>query len=77
MSDEIGDLIHKHIAEVMKPEAAMVETACEKALVSGTDGVLVVRDPDGRVIAAESTNTVPYGYIREISLGHAPDVEPS
>ena len=61
----MSDLFTRMVRAAALAEAQAVETACEKALLSGDSGVLILRDVEGRFIAAEPSKAVPYGHIYE------------
>lgn len=63
MSD-IERLISEAIGEAMRREDAAIETAFERAIVTGTHGVKVVRR-GGLLVSAEPDSSVPYGQIHE------------
>jgi hypothetical protein len=60
MSSQIAD----HSANVLRAWYTRLETECEKALQSGTDGVLLVHD--GCTMISQVSSHVPYGMIYEI-----------
>lgn len=68
--------MRQEVMEVIKADSARVEDACERALLGGEHGVLVVRRsawPDWRatgvqsaILSAEPDPRVPYGHIYEV-----------
>lgn len=64
---EYQRLIGEAIGEAMLRDAQIIETALERALVTGTHGVKVVCR-GGWLVSAEPDPSVPYGQIHEHSV---------
>lgn len=61
--------IDRWIARVVEAENAVIETACEQALLTGEFGVKVVRRSDGTLASVAPDPEVPYGEIHEHQQG--------
>lgn len=59
------DVVQRAVEAALTAQHETIESACERALQTGDRGVLVLRDPSGRVLAAEPDRSVPYGYVYE------------
>lgn len=59
------DVIAVAVEEIRRLDGERIENACERALLTGEMGVLVLLRADGRVVYAEPHEMVPYGRIYE------------
>ena len=66
MSD-FGAVMERIIRDALLAETREIEAACETAVLTGFAGVVVIRNDEGRVIRAEPSSRVPYGWILEAS----------
>lgn len=76
-SSSLIDALASATGTLAQRDQGLIEHACERALTGGQHGVLVVRDPLGRVLKADPDPQVPYGAIHVALLDHGTNLPDS